>query len=150
MKKILVPYDGSKSAKCAAKTAVLLAEKFDAEITFITVVSDRPTEMSLYDLKLQEYISTYELIAKREKEVSEENLKDLVKELGCNGSKTETLVVEGIPDDRIVKKAAEGSYDLIVMGSRGLNPLARLFLGSVSQKVLANSPCSVLIDKSSC
>jgi len=150
MKKILVPYDGSESAKCAAKTALFLAEKLGSEITFITVVNARPAGMSLYDLKLHEYINAYELIAKREKEFSEKKLKELVEELSCCGIKTKTLVLEGIPDEQIIKKATTGNYDLIVMGRRGLSPVKRLFLGSVSQKVLANSPCSVLIDKGVC
>ncbi|NCB50530.1 MAG: universal stress protein [Clostridia bacterium] len=147
MKKILVPYDGSESAKCAAKTAVLLAEKFDSQITFITVVNSKPSSTNLYDLKLQEYMNAYRLITKHEKEVAEGKLKELVKELGCHGVKTETLVVEGIPDEQIIKKAKNGNYDMIVMGRRGLRPVKRLFLGSVSQKVLADSPCSVLLDK---
>lgn len=150
MKKILVPYDGSESAKCAAKTAIIFAEKFDSQITFITVVGGKPAATSLYDLKLQEYVSAYNIITKREREVSEEKLKKLVEELDCRGVKTETLIVEGVPDEQIIKKATKGNYDMIVMGRRGLSPVKRLFLGSVSQKVLASSPCSVLIDPGNC
>jgi len=150
MKKILVPYDGSESAKCAAKTALFLAGKLGSEITFMTVVDAKPAGMSLYDLKLHEYASAYGLIAKREKEFSEKKLKELVEELSCGDVKTEALVVEGIPDEQIIKKATSGKYDMIVMGRRGLSPVKSLFLGSVSQKVLANSPCSVLIDTGVC
>jgi nucleotide-binding universal stress UspA family protein len=47
----------------------------------------------------------------------------------------------------IVRIARESGADLIVLGARGLNPLKRLVLGSVSTKVLHDAPCDVLVVK---
>jgi nucleotide-binding universal stress UspA family protein len=49
--------------------------------------------------------------------------------------------------DEIVRIAKQSSADLIVLGARGLNPLKRLVLGSVSTKVLHQAPCDVLVVK---
>ncbi|HSC50053.1 MAG TPA: universal stress protein [Gaiellaceae bacterium] len=47
----------------------------------------------------------------------------------------------------IVRVAEESAADLIVLGARGLNPLKRVLLGSVSTKVLHHAPCDVLVVK---
>ena len=49
------------------------------------------------------------------------------------------------PATAILKKADEWRVDLIVMGSHSKSALARIFLGSVSQKVLTHAKCSVRI-----
>jgi len=53
--------------------------------------------------------------------------------------------VMGNPADEICRKAEEGGYDVIVLGSRGHGVVASVLLGSVSAKVLHHAPCSVLI-----
>jgi nucleotide-binding universal stress UspA family protein len=53
----------------------------------------------------------------------------------------------GLPADEIVRLAKESGADLIVLGARGLNPLKRLVLGSVSTDVLHRAPCDVLVVK---
>lgn len=51
----------------------------------------------------------------------------------------------GSPGWEIVAKADEIASDLVVVGSQGMNALERLFLGSISQKVLAEAHCSVRV-----
>lgn len=51
----------------------------------------------------------------------------------------------GSPGWEIVAKADEISSDLVVVGSQGMNALERMFLGSISQKVLAEAHCSVRV-----
>lgn len=47
----------------------------------------------------------------------------------------------------IIKRAAEWEADLVVVGSHGYSGFNRLTLGSVSQKVVIESPCSVRISR---
>src|SRR5512143_1771979 len=49
--------------------------------------------------------------------------------------------------DEIVKFAASGGYDLVVMGTHGHTALANLVMGSVATKVLAISKVPVLFMK---
>ena len=52
---------------------------------------------------------------------------------------------DGHPAAEIVRVAEEGGYDLIVAGSRGRNPVGELLLGSVSQAVVRQASCPVLV-----
>ena len=52
---------------------------------------------------------------------------------------------EGDAADELLRAAAEGDADLIVVGSRGLSALTRLALGSVARKVLLHTSASVLV-----
>ncbi len=54
---------------------------------------------------------------------------------------------EGNPAEVIVKKSKEGKFDLIVMGARGLSGLKKILVGSVSEGVVKNAACPVLIVK---
>jgi universal stress protein A len=56
-------------------------------------------------------------------------------------------VREGTPFYEIIRFAKEKDIDLIVMGTHGRTGLERLLMGSVAEKVMRESPCSVLVVK---
>jgi nucleotide-binding universal stress UspA family protein len=67
-----------------------------------------------------------------------------IKKLGKKeGVKIITKIVEGFPDQEIIKLAKKN--DLIIMGSKGTSALDRIFLGRVSEKVIHHSPSTVMI-----
>jgi nucleotide-binding universal stress UspA family protein len=77
-------------------------------------------------------------------EESDAALADAMKTLAGLGIE---FVVEkhvGDPSDELVRVAAAGGYDLLVMGTHGHGALANLVLGSVATKVLAKSKVPVL------
>jgi nucleotide-binding universal stress UspA family protein len=55
------------------------------------------------------------------------------------------IVAEGRPAEEILKQLREKAIDLVVMESRKAGSLKRMLLGSTSEQVLRESPCSVLI-----
>ncbi|MFW6121234.1 MAG: universal stress protein, partial [Petrotogales bacterium] len=59
------------------------------------------------------------------------------------GVKVKKKLVEGIPDNEIIKLANKN--DLIIMGSKGHSALDRILVGSVSEKVLHHSDATVMI-----
>ncbi len=59
----------------------------------------------------------------------------------------ETELVEGNTVEEIVKKSKEGQFNLIVMGARGLTTIKKLIIGSISEGVIKNASCPVLIVK---
>jgi nucleotide-binding universal stress UspA family protein len=127
--KILVAFDGSKHAQRTLEHAVQLALKFDAAVTLLNVA-----ETILPRMKTD-----------AAKSVGERILSDAaaqVKEL-----KVDKRVEVGHPAKTILDVAKKGNYDLIALGSRGLNPAKRFFMGSVSDKVSRHAHCSVLIVK---
>jgi nucleotide-binding universal stress UspA family protein len=55
------------------------------------------------------------------------------------------LVRDGIPGGQILSAIDKYRIDLVVLGTRGRTGLKRFLLGSVSEWVLTEAPCSVLI-----
>ena len=55
------------------------------------------------------------------------------------------MVLEGKVAENIIKTAKDGCYDLIIMGARGLGNLSGFILGSVSQAVIKEAGCPVLV-----
>ena len=55
------------------------------------------------------------------------------------------MVLEGSPGDAVCDYAAEIGAAAIVMGSRGRGGVRRALLGSVSDHVVRNAPCPVVI-----
>ena len=64
---------------------------------------------------------------------------------GFNNVKTQVLV--GSPRETIVQFAEDNNVDVIAMGARGLSAVQRLVVGSVSDYVMKNSTCTVLVSK---
>ena len=54
---------------------------------------------------------------------------------------------QGHVADEIVKAAAEGGFDMIVMGAKGRSALKDLLLGSVAQRVLSTAKIPVMLVK---
>ena len=65
----------------------------------------------------------------------------------AGGTAVEGRVLEGDPDQVILREAEAGEFDVIVIGSRGVSEdsgRTRL-LGSVAERVLHRTPCPVLV-----
>ncbi len=56
-----------------------------------------------------------------------------------------SFVMDGVPGTEILKTISDNHIDLVVLGTRGLSKISGFLLGSVSEWVLNEAPCSVLI-----
>lgn len=65
------------------------------------------------------------------------------------GIPMDAAVKEGEPADIIVDTAIENNTDLIALGTYGGKEISRKIMGSVTAKVIAGSPCDVLVVKCS-
>ena len=74
-----------------------------------------------------------------------ESLQQLQDEFAANHVKAYPIIAEGLPGEEIVKAIKTLRIDLVVMGNQGLSNVQRFFLGGVSEYVLTNAACSVLI-----
>ncbi|MBN1222914.1 MAG: universal stress protein [Candidatus Aminicenantes bacterium] len=63
------------------------------------------------------------------------------------GVKFEYLIRDGNASKEIIAAAEKEKADLIVIGRKGLSAIERLFIGSVANHVLRNSPVPVLMTK---
>ena len=58
-----------------------------------------------------------------------------------------SLVFQGRPYEVIIQVAQKKSMDLIVLGAMGKTGLESLLMGSVTERVIAQAPCAVLVVK---
>jgi len=136
MERIVVGYDGSVYSKKALEKVKVLAEKFGSKVYVVHVIDT--AVLSLSDV----FASPSILASLREK--ADHLVKEAVQLLGGNA---EGKILEGDPAHEIVKFAKEVNASLIVLGSRGLSTIRRVLMGSVSSRVVQESPIDVLIVK---
>lgn len=144
MLKVLIPVDGSPSSRYSVEKAMRIGVLKDAEVHIMTVIS-KPYETTTRN----PYIAA-EIIKQLDKEniqYSETVLEEIKKVISSVAEARSTVIKEGDPAEEILKYADEIGSDLIVMGNRGLGNFDKILLGSVSQKILNHSCCSVLIVK---
>lgn len=138
--------DGSNLADKSLDFALDLAKKYSAEVTILTVV-DLPSNSfwaqgtTFAPISSQKYLEKLENFHNR-------ILSEAVKKAKTTAKIPVTKrLLNGRPAEKIIEVAKEGSFDLIVMGSRGLGGIKEFFLGSVSDRVADEAPCPVLIMK---
>lgn len=137
--RILVPVDGSASSRAAVRflagRETMLGQNPEIELlTVQNVVPQRIVEM----LSLESLESYYRAEGERVFE-------SLRGEIRAAGFQAKEVVRGGEPGKVIAKEAEDLDADLIVMGSRGQSLWKSLFLGSVSNAVLAESKRPLLL-----
>ena len=137
-KKILLAADGSENAKKASEHAIGLAASGEhAKLEIVYVIDGDKAKSDV----LSNW-NTADLGNKRKDRVSE-----IEKQAQESGINYEIKILHGEPGPAIVDYANKNQFDLVVIGSRGLNALQELVLGSVSHKVAKRANCPVLIVK---
>lgn len=135
--KILLAADGSRNSVRAAEKAAYMAKLRNADFTVLYVV-DSSTSKS--DVLLE---GDRGAVDERRKQ----RLAPVEKILNEKGVAAEIRILKGDPGPSIVKYVNENQFDLVVIGSRGLNSLQEMVLGSVSHKVAKRVHCPVMIVK---
>jgi nucleotide-binding universal stress UspA family protein len=137
-KKILVAVDGSEHSGKVIETAIQYARLLSAKVVLVHCHKKFPTILG-EPLRNEAIVTTLrkaeELIAPFTKRLREAEV-DVEERL------MEDPAGAVIPDIARIEKC-----DLIIVGSRGLTNLEGLFLGSVTNRVLHTTPCSVLVVK---
>lgn len=135
-RKILVPIDGSDHSRRAFEYALGLAESQGAHVVLL---NSYPRIPMLIGGEARE-----QLVRQCVKQ-SEKVLAPHAAKLRALGVEPVLVIREGKPGDVIVDEAADGDYDLVIMGSRGLSGLEGLLMGSATHKVLSAARCPVLV-----
>ena len=142
-KTVLVCSDGSDQALHAARAAAEIASRFDATLLLLNVFDDSVSSvpyMGVWQLGISPDV--FNRYASQVQQEAEKRTGAVIKEAGVP---FEPLREMGHPLDIILSVADRKNVDLIVLGSRGLSPWKSLLLGSVSDGVLHNATCSVMI-----
>ncbi len=139
-KRILVPTDGSEPSRQALIAAVELAKKYNSEVELFHVT---PTPEAYYGYHMGfSNLLSQDQIENHGKLALEITLKGInVGDVHLTKKHISGHAVSGILDE------IRREFDLVVMGTIGHGALTGAIVGSVTQRVLAQSPCPVLIVK---
>lgn len=138
LKKILVAFDGSENALKAADYALAMAKDNNAEVEILHVresVTSYSTRVVFDAVEMEK-----ELVSE-----AEEVIDKGVAKFKDSGVTFITKIRTGHPAEVICDEAETIGATEIIIGSRGMNPVARFFLGSVSLKVLTHAHCTTIV-----
>ncbi len=145
--RILVPVDFSRHSEAALLLACNLADCFKTKPLVLHVVHD-PGEMPGYYAKTlkKKHLARIEdsaadMLADFLNRVARSN--NMVKGI----AQVESMLVTGLPTNRILEVAAKEQAMMIVMGSKGRTGLDHLLMGSVAEHVVQLSPIPVTVAK---
>ncbi len=136
---ILVPLDGSALAECVLPHAVAVAQAFDAQMTFLRVVSQAQDAESRAIDPLRWHIH------KTEAEAYLEGVVARLQNVDLDLPKLRTVVLEGQAAERIIDFTREHDVDLVVLSSHGRSGLSEWNINSVVQKVILRVYMPVMI-----
>ena len=137
VKNILIPVDGSEGSDRAVTHAITLAEVCSAKLNFLYVanINQLAINACLSDAILDAVTKAGNVIL------------DRAMQMVPSGIEKEAFSETGSPAVVILDFAESIEADLIVMGSRGLGVVKGVLLGSVSQYIVEQSSCPVLVVK---
>lgn len=147
IKKILIAYDFSPCADRALAMGTTIAAKFDAEVIVANVVDQRnidAIEQAVNRAILAKISETPAEMVREYKENRLQKLQAVLKEDWKAGNRLKPKICVGEPVQEILALAEEQHVDLIVMGARGHNRMARLLTGSKAESLFRISSIPIL------
>ena len=140
VKKILFPTDFSEASHYALSYAVEMKRLLNAELEIIHILFDEANIVSFYlpQMTVQNISGEFEEGAMKQFEEFTANAKEL------EGIQYTKKLLKGTPYNEIVKEAAVGNFDMIIIGTHGRTGLEHVLFGSTAEKVVRKAPCPVL------
>jgi nucleotide-binding universal stress UspA family protein len=139
-RRILHPSDFSSASRAAFNRAVDTAKAERAELLLVHVMG--PVMPAMGDGFVPARV--YDDMERSMRAYAQKELDKLVAKAKAAKVRVRTLLLDGTPADRIVRAARSYHADVIVIGTHGRTGLARVFLGSVAERVVGTAPCPVL------
>lgn len=149
--RIFTAIDGSHSSMEAARYALAMAKKYDAELFALTIINTQPW---FYSSTLYGWASSETMEKVHESDIHRaQTWLDQLKENANNNKVRLQTKISLVPYTEtstagaIINYAEQNHIDLIVIGTRGHSGLKKMLLGSVALAVLTYSHCPVLVIK---
>lgn len=140
MKRILLAVDFTDVTPEVVEAAVGMAQAFNAEVFAVHVAEPNPDFVG------------YEAGPKSVRDAEAKHLRDehrqmhdTAEALRARGVKTTGLVIQGSTVQALMDELDRITADLIIMGNHQHGPLHRFFLGSVTEGVIRQNRCPVLV-----
>jgi nucleotide-binding universal stress UspA family protein len=133
--RILVGYDGSAQSQKAVDVALSLAGCLGSTVLLFAVA--RPPEPAT-SVELEAMLDDA-------REHYEQGFKPIMEKARQHNVNVQTAIAVGHPAEQIIHRAESDGADLIILGRRGRSIVARMMLGSVSERVLRYAHCPVMV-----
>jgi nucleotide-binding universal stress UspA family protein len=144
LSRILLCSGGKRFIDDAVRLTGTLAAALQAEVTLFNVMAEPPA-IYAHLIEMEEDVDA--LLASHSE--LGRNLAAEKKALEKLGVAVNVRVRHGFIVDQLLKEIREGDYDLIVSGSsRARGPLQHYIMGDVTEAILENAGCSVLVARS--
>jgi len=154
--KLLVPVDGSNASVNTVLKAINIAKNYGFDMKLVSVVNSDITRSFRRNENLWRQVDGSAISGRsmrlegddftsKMQEDAEKILKSIIDELDFTGVNVQTEVLFGEPYAQILEIAKKDNVDLIVISNRGFSSIKSFFLGSVAQRVIAESNCPVLV-----
>jgi len=142
--KMLVTVDESEHSRKVIDEAIQLASCLGAEVTLLTVMEDVVRLGGVSEVPMGDI----QRLNESRKNSLEQYLKKEAEKFKEKGTDVKVKLATGThPGQTICDIAKEEDHSYIVLGSRGISGIARIFLGSVSNWVAQNAEQNVVIIK---
>jgi len=140
-RKIFIATDMSESSGHAARTAHALGLLDGADVTFVHGYAPITRQMMTHAGIPTELVH---MEAEREFQATRIELGQFIKGLDFADARYSARLIEGVGADAISGLVEQARPDLLVIGTRGLSGVKRLFLGSVAQDLMASVEIDIL------
>ena len=140
MRRILFASDFSTTSRRAFSTAVKTAKRAQASLSIVHVLAP------FLPVGPDQYVGpeTWEEIDEKTRKWATHNLVKLADKAKAGGVRTTTFLLQGAPAREITRFAKKKHADLLIIGTHGRTGLAKLFLGSVANQIVATASCPVM------
>lgn len=137
-KKIVVAIDESDNSQSVMAAAAEVATNVDVDVAVLTV-------MDIPKMVASEGEFGRAQLEDEERRIVEHQKKLIDKYFSGSTQLIESKILHGDPSEKICEFAEKLNAHLVVIGTRGLGRIQSKLLGSVSEKVVKNCRCSVLV-----
>jgi nucleotide-binding universal stress UspA family protein len=140
---ILCPSDLKERAYIALRSAVQIAHQFNARITILNVHSEflDKEERRMLRVSVEKQKEKYRQIAFE----SKQEMKAAMQKLHAEDIDIQYMLRGGKPAKTIIDVAIEEDVNLIVMCTDGRDSLKDVVAGTITEQVISNAPCPVLV-----
>lgn len=139
LRHILCPVDFSENSDLALDYALALAHQHSARVSVVHVLPAVLADPDVYP-----YLNDPVLPSGETRERAFEQLGSFVHRALAQKVSVDVVLEQGDVVENIVKKARKIPADVIVLGTHGRSGLARLLIGSVTERVLRHATAPVL------
>ena len=140
-RKVFIATDMSETSGHAAQSAHSLGLLNGADVTFVHGYAPITRQMMTHAGIPAERVHEE---AKREFQATRRELGQFIQRLDLGDLNYNARIIEGVGADAIEGLVEQARPDLLVLGTRGLSGVKRLFLGSVAQELMGSLDIDVL------